>query len=113
MIDLETDDGQPAEVVRKQAKKWLRRVEKKLGMRPIVYTNPAVALAVLGTKLRRHKLWIAHYSVQCPTVPAGWRRWTFWQHSAHGRVDGIAGDVDLDDFAGTMRDLRRLRRREQ
>jgi lysozyme len=113
VLDLETDDGQPPEVVRKQAKKWLKRVEKKLGMRPIVYTNPAVALAVLGTKFRRHKLWIAHYQVQCPTVPAGWKRWTFWQHSAHGRVDGVAGDVDLDELAGTMRDLRRLRRRDR
>jgi lysozyme len=112
VLDLETDDGQPPDVVNKQARKWLRRVEKKTGMRPILYTNPAVAAAILGKKFRRHKLWIAHYEVQCPTVPAAWKRWAFWQHSAHGRVDGIAAEVDLDEFAGSVRDLKRLRRRQ-
>jgi lysozyme len=111
VIDLETDDGQPPAVVQKQVRKWLRRVEKKTGVKPIVYTNPSVAATVLGMRFRRHPLWIAHYEVQCPTVPPAWKRWTFWQHSAHGRVDGIMAEVDLDEFAGTVRDLKHMRRR--
>ncbi|MDB4968150.1 MAG: putative rane protein [Myxococcales bacterium] len=112
VLDIETDDGQPAAVVQKQVKKWLRRVEKKSGMRPMIYTNPSVAATLLaGMRLERYKLWIAHYEVECPTEPAQWKRWTFWQHSSHGRVDGIVSDVDLDEFAGSVRDLKRLKRR--
>jgi len=49
--------------------------------------------------------------VECPTLPDGWTRWTFWQHSSDGRVAGVNGPVDLDLFAGTLRELRRLKRR--
>jgi lysozyme len=108
VADVETDDGQPPEVLRAQLRRWLRRVERKMHRRPMIYTPPSVG-QILGPKFRRWHLWVAHYTGECPTVPPGWRRWTFWQHSNKGRVDGIAGDVDLDQFAGSPRALQRLR----
>ena len=41
----------------------------------------------------------------CPTLPAPWTRWTFWQHTDRGAVPGIDGAVDLDQFAGTLGEL--------
>lgn len=48
-------------------------------------------------------LWIAHWGVQAPTLPAdGWagRGWAVWQHSSTGKVPGIQGNVDLDVLQG-------------
>jgi hypothetical protein len=48
-------------------------------------------------------LWIAHWGVSSPTLPAGgWdgRGWHVWQHTSHGHVAGIAGRVDLDVVPG-------------
>jgi len=49
-------------------------------------------------------LWVAHWGVNAPTVPAqnwGGRSWTFWQYTNCGSVPGISGCVDLDRFNGT------------
>jgi hypothetical protein len=49
-------------------------------------------------------LWVAHWFVTSPTVPAsnwGGHGWTFWQYDDCGSVPGIAGCVDLDRYNGT------------
>ncbi len=109
VADVETDDGQPPEVVRANLKRWLRRVDRRTRRRPLIYAPPSMG-AILAGRFAGYRLWVAHYEADCPTLPDGWRRWTFWQHSSHGRVDGINGDVDLDHFAGSMSRLRRLNR---
>lgn len=47
-----------------------------------------------------YPLWIAHWNVNEPAVPATWtnagKSWSIWQHSSKGKVDGIDGNVDLD-----------------
>jgi GH25 family lysozyme M1 (1,4-beta-N-acetylmuramidase) len=64
----------------------------------------------LGGLFGAYHLWVAHYDVDCPRLVDGWQRWAFWQRSSSGRVTGVDGDVDLDAFAGTHADLRRLYR---
>lgn len=113
VADVETDDGETREVVQAKLRRWLERVERRTHRHPIVYTSPSQAALLLDGKFGEWPLWIAHYEVDAPTVPDGWERWTFWQHAQTGRVDGIAGDVDLDQFAGTRKELRRLNRRRQ
>src|SRR4029077_11256633 len=58
------------------------------------------ALADAGYKT----LWVAHWGVTSPTVPAhnwGGHGWTFWQYTSSGTVPGISTKVDLDRFNGT------------
>jgi GH25 family lysozyme M1 (1,4-beta-N-acetylmuramidase) len=91
---------------------WLDEVMARTGVRPMVYTSPngwanrtgdTTAVADAGYSL----LWIAHWFVAEPTVPANdWQGngWAFWQYSNCGTVPGISGCVDLDwykssDFA--------------
>jgi len=91
---------------------WLGEVTARTGVRPMVYTSPngwanrtgdTTAVADAGYSL----LWIAHWFVAEPTVPANdWQGngWAFWQYSNCGTVPGISGCVDLDwyessDFA--------------
>jgi len=109
VADVETDDGMSADEVRDRLARWLRRIERRTRRRPIVYTSPSMGIT-LGDQFSDYHLWVAHYEVDCPTVPAGWQEWRFWQRSSTGRVAGVAGDVDLDAFAGTVADLGRLAR---
>jgi lysozyme len=109
VADVETADGMPPEEVRARLARWLARVQRRTRRRPIVYTSPAMG-ETLGGQFGDQPLWVAHYQVDCPTLPLGWERWTFWQHSSDGRVAGVYGPVDLDVFAGTLRELRRVGR---
>lgn len=87
---------------------WLKGVEMKLGVRPYLYGSPSFFRDVLGNdpRLKEYRLWIAHYKGGSqPDVPAPWSMWTFWQHSEVGRVPGITGNVDLNRFNGTEKDL--------
>jgi lysozyme len=104
VLDVETIGSSTPASVRRGIRTWLRIVERETGKRPIVYINPRVA-ARLDGELGRHALWIAHYRSSPPPVPDNWTRWTFWQYSPAGRVDGIRRRVDLNRYRGTRTEL--------
>jgi hypothetical protein len=39
-------------------------------------------------------------------LPTGWSQWKFWQTSSTATVNGISGGTDVDEFNGTLGDLR-------
>ncbi|MGH3740614.1 MAG: GH25 family lysozyme, partial [Micromonosporaceae bacterium] len=39
----------------------------------------------------RSPMWVAHWGVSSPSIPAGWSVWTMWQYTSTGSVSGIAG----------------------
>jgi len=108
-LDLEISGGLSVANLQKWVTTFLGEVTAKVGMRPMIYTSPSFwrnnmgdtqALADAGYKT----LWIAHWGVSSPSVPAnnwGGRGWTFWQYTSDGTVPGISGRVDLDRFNGT------------
>ena len=119
VLDIETSGGLDARELTAWSMRWVDEVRRLTGVRPLVYTSPygwqvrfddSAALARWGAPL-----WIAHWGVSAPTLPAqdwGGRGWIVWQHSSTGRVAGIRGDVDLDLLNGTDLDaitIQRLR----
>lgn len=110
VMDWETPSKGPAAADLSNALAFLRQVELLHGKPPIIYTSPsfldALALAV-GMEnadfiaLANYPLWIAHWGVRAPRVPAPWRYWTFWQKADHGL--GQLGDEDA--FNGSMEQL--------
>lgn len=103
VLDMETpfDDLSPFEL-RLWTRTWLRSVTRRLGVKPIIYTN-VTSWNALGdpTWFARHgfALWVANWDVLTPQVPAdNWAGlgWRIWQHSSTGTVKGIDGHVDLD-----------------
>ena len=109
-LDLETPFRRldPARV-RLWARTWLRKVRKRLGVRPLIYTNGS-SWALTGDTaefaLAGHRLWVANWGVSSPGVPAGdWagRGWSVWQYTSSGRVGGIAGRVDLNRLGARFR----------
>ncbi|RUT46447.1 glycoside hydrolase [Paenibacillus anaericanus] len=97
------------------AKTFLEEIYRLTGVKPMVYTYPSFISNFSG--LNHYPLWIARYSAtQIPVDASGWSRWTFWQYSdgsAGGllpngtrKVDGINGPVDLNEFDGTLEELK-------
>ena len=113
-LDLEVTGGLGVAALQSWVTKWLGEVTAKAGVRPMIYTSPYFWKTYMGdtTSLANAGyaiLWIAHWGVASPTVPAqNWagRGWTFWQYSNCGTVSGISGCVDLDRYNGT--DLARV-----
>jgi GH25 family lysozyme M1 (1,4-beta-N-acetylmuramidase) len=108
VLDLEKTGGLPATELTAWALAWLGEVDARIGVRPMVYSGPnfwttnmddSTAIADAG-----YRLWIAHWGVASPSVPASdWsgHGWTFWQHTDCAHVPGIGGCVDHDWFNGT------------
>ncbi len=103
VIDVEVTGGKSPAQLERQVRAWVERIRAKLHVEPIVYTSPSFwENEVGGADLSQLPLWVAHYTNECPRVPAPWTRWAFWQHSESGRVPGIAGPVDLNVFSGDL-----------
>ena len=79
------------------AMEWLDIVERRIGAKPIVYTNPSFAdeRGFGHFCLGQYDLWIAHYGVAMPRIPRPWAEWRVWQ-TGTGHVAGIKGQVDLN-----------------
>lgn len=107
-LDLERAGGLGPVALQRWVLAFLRRVEKRLGVKPMVYTSPGFWTGPMNNtrtiaKAGYRVLWVAHYGTARPSVPA--RRWngsgwTIWQWTKCGHVDGIRGCVDRDALTG-------------
>jgi lysozyme len=114
VIDVEVDGGRSPAQLAAKVRAWVERVRAQLRVEPIVYTGPDFwRERAGGADLSSQPLWLAHYTPGCPTIPAPWTRWTFWQHTDRGTVPGIARPVDLNVFAGDYFALEELARRSR
>lgn len=113
-LDLERSGGMSISKLQDWVAAWLDRVYERTGVRAMIYVSPAFWKTYLGDTTMfaadgYSVLWVAHWGVSAPTVPAnnwGGKSWTFWQYTSDGSVPGIDGRVDLDRFNGT--DLTRV-----
>lgn len=107
VIDVEATGDQTPAVVAQKVGQWIDAIEGALGVRPIIYSGSYFWDDNVGsTAFSDYHLWIPHYTTAaCPRLPAAWADWKFWQYSSSGSVNGIAGNVDVNRFAGTEEDL--------
>ncbi len=117
VLDLETPDGQTKEKIISRAKTWLDLVEAAFGRKPIIYSGQFFLqdnFSELGggppAWAKDYPLWLAQYpnnhvEGSQPVLPRGWFKWTFWQYSEKGVVNGINAKVDLNSFNGTLEEL--------
>lgn len=81
----------------KDALAWLDIVERALGKKPMIYTSPSYASAlILGPRFSDYPLWIAHYGVPNPTIPAPWKDYACWQVGENSMVPGVKGPCDFN-----------------
>ena len=117
VLDLETPDGQKREKIIVAAKTWLDRVEAAFGRKPILYSGQYFLQDYFSEAgggppawAKEYPLWLAQYpntyvEGSQPFLPRGWFKWTFWQYSEKGRINGINANVDLNAFNGTLEEL--------
>lgn len=77
---------------------WLKTVEAKTGVRPILYISQTLVNKYLpyAPDLKKdYQVWIARYGEYKPDV-----HMLYWQLSPDGRVRGIVPEVDINVFNG-------------
>ncbi|NUU74040.1 GH25 family lysozyme [Paenibacillus xylanilyticus] len=95
------------------AKAFLTELERLTGVKPIIYTGNSFA-GNFDTGLSGYDLWIARYSnTKVPDDQPAWKTWDIWQYSDSGKVPGITGSVDLNEFNGSLADLKKRYGKEQ
>jgi lysozyme len=103
VIDAETPfTGMTSSSLRTWIRVFVKRVTKRLGRKPMIYTNGTSWSATGNTTefaRAKYPLWVAEWGVSRPSVPAGnWagRGYSVWQFTSSGSVPGISGRVDMD-----------------
>jgi len=110
MLDLEDAGGLSPWQLAAFILAWEARVKARTGREIILYSYTAFIrehLAPVVGKINHLRLFLADYGHSVPDVP-GWPQWTLLQYSETGLVPGISGHVDLDEFAGSADELRRV-----
>lgn len=97
VLDLEVD-GKDRQVMLREIRVFLVRLEQHYGVKPIIYTDFARYDEFVKGNFEEYPLWLN--STLSPVQWSGFNNWTFWQFSSHGRVDGIPEFVDLNVFYG-------------
>ena len=107
VLDIEEHGGLTVPQLTDWVRTWLARVFTRTGVRAMIYASPHFWRTYLGDTTwfadHGYPLWIAHWGVQSPNVPAanwGGHGWTFWQWTSTGSVSGISTNVDRDRFNG-------------
>lgn len=107
VVDVEQTDGLgPAEITSRLTQ-WVQHVEAAIGRKPIIYSGKYFWQDnVKSTAFLEYPLWIPNYSLTCPDLPNGtWDSWHFFQYTSTGSVSGVAGNVDRNEWNGTLEDL--------
>ncbi len=105
VLDVEYKGNKSVSAYRKEVLIWLKSAEKHYNIKPIVYTGYSFYNNFLKGHISNYPLWIANYS--------GKRRlhklnWTFHQLTDKVTISGIKGNVDGNDFKGTLEDLENM-----
>jgi len=85
--------------------KWLNKVEKHYGIKPIIYSGSSYFTKYLKKEFKDYTLWVANYNRT--KIPVR-HEWKIWQYSDKGRVSGIFGKVDINVFDGKLPELKRM-----
>lgn len=103
VLDVEPTDAQIRQIggdneLMRRIRIFMRMVEKRTGMRPILYISQMFInkhMANAEDIKKNYNVWIARYGQYKPDV-----RLVYWQLCPDGRVNGITGEVDVNVFNG-------------
>ncbi|MGW8959967.1 glycoside hydrolase family 25 protein [Paenibacillus sp. NPDC055715] len=102
VLDLESPED-PTRISASDLVQWARSfindVKEATGREVMLYTgNWFINLyQQFNNALSDLPLWVANYSnISAPPNDGGWTKWTIWQYSEKGKIDGIDDKVDLN-----------------
>jgi GH25 family lysozyme M1 (1,4-beta-N-acetylmuramidase) len=118
VYDFEDLNGQTAAKAAAHLMGFVSAYKGLMGHNPIIYTAPGwfaqvynALTTIQRTILAACPLWVAHWNVTAPTVPAPWSDWTFWQFTDKASVPGVtvAADNNRANITKTALDGLRIR----
>ena len=84
-------------------KRWLKIVEEHYGVKPIIYSSDHYFKTYLTRKdFKEYILWIANFNNKRHPNE---NRWTIWQFTEKGTLNGVDGFVDFNVFRGSKEEL--------
>ena len=112
VLDMEWNHASPTctkrpapDVVRSERKIFLDALERHYGKRPVIYTTPDFYEHNIAGHFRGETFWLRTVKAH-PRVTYPGRNWAFWQYTGTGVVPGVAGDTDINAFAGSASEWR-------
>jgi lysozyme len=86
-------------------KRWLVKIEKHYGVKPIIYSSESYYYDFLKDDFEEYPFWIANYSAFYKNIDSDW---SIWQITENAKVEGIRGRVDLNVYNGDSDDLKKM-----
>lgn len=106
ILDIEKmPKGQSMDKLKEGLQNWLTIVEKKYGVKPIIYTSEKYYEYFLKEDFPTYKFWIANYNHWKEKIHPDYLMWQFTEKAS---LYGIQESVDLNLFNGTTTDLRKV-----
>jgi lysozyme len=108
VLDVEATGGQSAATIVANIHTWFDKIKAGTGKTPFIYTGKYFWKDNVASNadFADIPLWLAAYVSPCPNTPDPWTSWVMWQYSSTGNIPGISGNVDEDEFNGTLQDLK-------
>lgn len=104
VLDIEKiPNGQSLDSLQAGLKRWLTKVEKHYGMKPIIYSGESFYTDFLKEEFEGYDLWVASYSFFEDEIN---NDWLIWQFTDKGELKGIKGMVDVDIYNGSFTELK-------
>ena len=102
LLALDFEDNPRSQMSLDQARHFLEVADAKLGRKIVLYSGNRIKdLLTSGDPFfGSHRLWLAQYG-PLAKPQASWSAPWLWQFSESGRVPGISGAVDLNNYSGT------------
>lgn len=94
------------ETVREQLKILLLGLEEQYGMKPVLYATQKSYRQYLAGDFADYDIWIRN--VYTPPLLSDGRKWTFWQYTDRGRLNGYDGKeqyIDRNVFWGSAEEF--------
>jgi lysozyme len=104
VLDAEDADGADKELIITRMQTWLDIIEKRYGVKPIIYSSQKFYYNYIIGNFDQYPLWIAKYGSLKPQL-VNEKQFKFWQYGNKGKLDGIEGFVDMNVFLGTAEEL--------
>ena len=103
VLDIESlPKNQPMDSLKSGLRRWLKRIDAHYKVKPIIYSGEKYYNAFLKDEFGEYTFWIANYNFFVEDLKDDW---LFWQFTEKATVSGIPGNVDINIYNGTPKQL--------
>ena len=98
VMDFENFGNLSVQEINDISKVFLETLENATNIPAAIYSNAYSVKYIFYRSLNKYSLWVANYGVSAPSSNWKWSTWAGWQYTSTGRVNGVSGYVDRNNF---------------